>query len=154
MPAPRKSKKKSFEELSNEELALRGIEYVNKKEAIKELEAQCKETRKPLEAAIESSGKVLGSDSKLLVLPYADVDVHLKKTLRVGKVLLPEAMDIIRENGLEECIEEVPTIREDVLERLYDEGKVTDEVISKIYAEKSTFAFSVEVKERFRDEPE
>lgn len=154
MPAPRKSKKKSFEELSNEELALRGIEYVNKKEAIKELEAQCKETRKPLEAAIESSGKVLDSGSKLLVLPHADVDVHLKKTLRVGKILLPEAMDIIRENGLEECIEEVPTIREDVLERLYDEGKVTDEIISKIYAEKSTFAFSVEVKERFRDEPE
>ena len=154
MPAPRKSKKKSFEELSNEELALRGIEYVNKKEAIKELEAQCKETRKPLEAAIESSGKVLDSGSKLLVLPHADVDVHLKKTLRVGKILLPEAMDIIRENDLEECIEEVPTIREDVLERLYDEGKVTDEIISKIYAEKSTFAFSVEVKERFRDEPE
>ena len=32
MPAVRKPKKKSFEELSNEEIALRGIEYANKKD--------------------------------------------------------------------------------------------------------------------------
>lgn len=154
MPAPKKAKKKSFDELSNEELALKGIEYVNKKEAIKELDSQCKETRKPLEAAIETSGKVLDSGSKLLVLPHADVDVHLKKTLRVGKVLLPEAMDILRESGLEEAIEEVPQIREDVLERMYHEGKITDELLAKIYEEKSTYAFSVEIKERFGDAPE
>lgn len=147
-------RKKSYDELSNEDLALKGIEYVNKKNAIKELDTQCKECRKPLEAAIVSSGKVLASGSRLLVLPHADVDVHLKQTLRVGKVLLPEAIDVLKECGLEECIEEVPTIREDVLESLYAAGKVTDETLKRIYASKESYAFSVELKERMSDSPE
>lgn len=154
MPEARKPKKKSFEELSNEEIALRGIEYANKKDAIKELEAQCKECRKPLEAYIDSEGRVLESGSKLAVIPHADVDVHLKKTLRVGKQLLPEAIDVLRENGLDECIEEIPTIREDVIERLYSEGKISDEVLKTIYQDKSTYAFSVEIKNRMMDAPE
>lgn len=150
----KESTKKSFEELSNEELALKGIEYVNKKEVIKELDLQCKECRKPLEEAISSCGRTLESGSRLLVIPHADIDVHLKQTLRVGKVLLPEAMDVLTKNGLSECIENVPTIREDVLERMYLDGKVSDEILKKLYVEKSTYAFSVELKERFGDAPE
>lgn len=144
--------KKALEELSNEQLALQGIDFVNKKQAMKELDAQCKEIRKPLEAAVMKSGRTLDSGSKVLVVPYADKDVHIKETLRVGKVLLPEAMDVLRENGLDECIEEVPTIREDVLERLYEEGKVSDEVLQKIYAEKSSWAFSVDLKPHYDGE--
>lgn len=151
---PKIRKRKSMAELSNEELALRAIEYVNKKAAMKELDTQCKECRVPLEEAVESSGKTLSSGSRLLVLPHADVDVHLKQTLRVGKVLLADAMDVIKENHLDECIEEIPTIREDILERMYNEGKIPDKVLSQIYAEKSSYAFSVEVKERFGDAPE
>lgn len=154
MPEVRKPKKKSFEELSNEEIALRGIEYANKKDVIKELEAQCKECRKPLEAYIDSEGRVLESGSKLAVIPHADVDVHLKKTLRVGKQLLPEAIDVLRENGFDECIEEIPTVREDVIERLYSEGKISDELLKTIYQGKSTYAFSVEIKNRMTDAPE
>lgn len=153
MPAVRKSKK-SFEELSNEELALRGIEYVNKKDAIKELEAQCKKCRKPLEAYVDSDGRVLESGSKLAILTHADVDIHLKKTLRVGKQLLPEAIDVLRENGLDECVEEIPIVREDVIERLYSEGKISDELLRAIYQDKSTYAFSVEIKNRMADAPE
>lgn len=144
-------KKKSYAELSNEEIALRAIEYANKKEAIKELDAQCKECRKPLEAYVDTDGKTLESGSKLVVIPHADVDVYLKKTLRVSKVLLPEAIDVLRENGLEECIEQVPTIREDVLESMYLAGKVSDEVLKAVYKEKSTYAFSVELKNRIDD---
>lgn len=147
-------KRKSFEELSNDEIALRGIEYVNKKDAIKELETQCKECRKPLEAYVDSSGRTLESGSKLAVISHADVDVHLKKTLRVGKQLLPEAIDVLRENGLDECIEEIPTVREDIVERLYSEGKISDELLTKIFQEKSTYAFSVELKSRMCDAPE
>lgn len=147
-------KKKAYSDLSNEDLALRGIEYVNKKSVIKELEAQCKECRKPLEEAIKASGRTLDSGSRLLVLPYADMDVHLKQTLRVGKVLLPEAIDVLRENGLDECIEEVPYVREDVLESMYNAGKVTTDVLKRIYQSKESFAFSVEVKERMKDSPE
>lgn len=154
MSAAKRIKKKSFEELSNEEIALRGIEYANKKDVIKELEAQCKEYRKPLEAYIDSEGRVLESGSKLAVLTHADVEVHLKKTLRVGKQLLPEAIDVLRENGLDECIEEIPTVREDVIERLYSEGKISDGLLKTIYQDKSTYAFSVGIKNRMGDAPE
>lgn len=151
---PALKKRKSFIELSNEDIALRGIEYVNKKAAIKELESQCKEYRKPLEAYIDSAGRVLESGSKLAVISHADVDVHLKKTLRMGKVLLPEAIDVLRDNGLDECIEEVPIIREDILEQLYLSGRISDEILRSVYQEKPTYAFSVELKEKFSDGPE
>lgn len=154
MPKIKKSRKRLYEDLSNEEIALRGIEYANKKEAIKELEAQCKECRKPLESYIDSNGKILESGSKLAVLTHADVDVYLKKILRVGKQLLPEAIDVLRENGFDECIEEIPTIREDVIERLYFEGKISDDLLKLIYQDKSTYAFNVEIKNRMGDAPE
>ena len=140
--------KKLTTPLDNEQLALQGIEFYNKKVAIKELEGQCKVIRQPLEDAVMSGGRETDKGSKVLVIPFADKDVHLKETLRVGKILLPEAIDVLKENGLEECIENVPTVREDVLERLYDAGKVSDEVLKKIYAEKSSYAFSVDVKDR------
>lgn len=147
-------KKADFSELSNEQIALKGIEYVNKKDATKELDKQCKELRKPLEEYLAASGKELSSGSILAVVSHADVDVHLKKTLRVSKVLLPEAFDVLTECGCSECIENVPTIREDVLERLIDEGKIDEESIKKIYELKKSYAFSVELKDRMPDAPE
>ena len=107
-----------------------------------------------MEAYVDSAGRVLESGSKLAVLTHADVDVHLKKTLRVGKQLLPEAIDILRAYKLDECIEEVPIVREDVIERLYSEGKISDELLKSIYQDKSTYAFSVEIKNRMGDAPE
>lgn len=153
MPNP-KPRKKSFDELSNEEIALLAIDYVNKKNASKELDTQIKSLRKPLEKYLDASGRVLDSGSYLAVIPYTDVDVHLKKTLRMGKVLLPEAMEILRKNKLDGCIEKIEVIREDVLEEMYLAGKVSDEVLSSVYAEKPNFAFSVELKEKFGDAPE
>ena len=139
---------------SDNEIALRGIEYFQKKRTIKSLEAECKSCRECLESFIDSSGSTLPNGSRISVIPYADVDVCLKKTLRVGKVLLPEAIDILRDNGLDECIEEVPMVREDVIERLYLSGKISDDVLKKVYADKSTYAFSVDVKSRITDGPE
>ena len=147
-------KKHDFGEVSNEEIALKGIEYFNKKDAQKELDKQCKELRKPLETYIATSGKTLESGSVLAVVSHADVDVHLKKTLRISKVLLPEAFDVLKECGCEECIENVPTIREDVLERLYSEGKIIEENLNRIYELKKSYAFSVELKDRMPDAPE
>ena len=146
---PKAKKTSAPSTLSNEELALKGMEFYNKKLAIKELETQCKEIRGPLEEAAKTSGAETDKGSKILVLPLADKEVHLKETLRVGKILLPEAIDILKENGLEECIENVPTIREDVLERMYDAGKVSEDVLKKIYSTKESYAFSVDVKDRF-----
>ena len=147
-------KKHDFGEVSNEEIALKGIEYFNKKDAQKELDKQCKELRKPLETYIATSGKTLESGSVLAVVSHADVDVHLKKTLRISKVLLPEAFDVLKECDCEECIENVPTIREDVLERLYSEGKISEENLNRIYELKKSYAFSVELKDRMPDAPE
>lgn len=143
MPSRKKVEKRDY---SNEEIALKGIEYVNKKSAIKELESQCKECRKPLEDFLRASGKETESGSLIAVVPHADVSVILKHTLRMSKVMLPDAMDVLRKNGLEECIENVPVIREDVLEVMYREGKVSDKVMTELYKEKPTYAFSVELE--------
>lgn len=143
-----------IKKITNEDLALVGIEYVNKKDAIKELERQCKECRKPLETYLDSNGEVLKNGSKLAVLPYADVDVLLKATLRVGKALQPEAVDVLYANGLDECVENIPTVREDVVERLYLEGRISDDLLKQIYKEKSTYAFSVALKNKMSDAPE
>ena len=141
--------KKETPALSNEQLALSGFDFFNKKAAIKELEAQCKEIRKPLEDAVLLSGHTTDKGSKILVIPHADKEVHLKETLRVGVTLLPEAIDVLKKNGLDECIESIEVVREDVLERLHSSGKVSDEILKQVYAEKTSYAFSVDVKERF-----
>lgn len=149
MPAKKKVTKV---DMSNEEIALKGIDYVNKKDAIKELETQCKDIRKPLESFLDLEGTTTSSGSKVVSIPHADVEVLLKKTLRVSKVLLPEAIDELKKAKLDDCIELVPTVREDVLESYFLKGKVSEDLLKKIYASKSTYAFSVELKERFKDE--
>lgn len=87
--------KKEKSTQSVKDLALLGINYANNKKEIKHLEAECTKMRKPLESYLEEEGHVLESGSKLAILPYVDVEVHLKKTLRTGKVLLPEAMEVL-----------------------------------------------------------
>jgi hypothetical protein len=145
----RKSKPKKSSELSNKEMALLGIQYVNKKEAIKELDKQCKELRSPLESYLESSGKVTSTGSRLAILPYADVDVTLKHTCRESYQLLPEAADVLKELGFSECIELVPVIREDKIDVLVEAGKISPEDLARIYVPKTSYAFSVDIKERF-----
>ena len=149
MPKSKKSVKaaKITAPLDNEQLALQGVEFFNKKAAIKELEAQCKDIRKPLEEVVMTSGRETESGSKILVIPFADKEVHLKETLRVSKVLLPEAIEVLHEHGLDECVENVPTVREDVIERLYEAGEISSELLKRIYAEKPSWAFSVNLKD-------
>lgn len=150
MPS-KKEKKNSFTE---EELALMAIGFVKNKEFIKNFETQNKEYRAPIEEYAIANGKKLPTGSTLTVLSHADVDIHLKRTLKVSQVLLPEASDIIKENHLEDCIETVEVIREDVLERLYDAGKISPEVLQRLYAPKESWAFSVELKKKSGHEEE
>ena len=51
----RKSKPKKSSELSNEEMALLGIQYVNKKEAIKELAKQCKNESETAKVSVRNA---------------------------------------------------------------------------------------------------
>ena len=148
--------KKKNEIAPTDELALYGIEYVNKKEAIKELEAQCKNYRIPLEDFVDANGKTLDNGSKLSVLPYADVDVYLRKTLRVTTKLSQDAADILIDNGFSECVDNISVlmVREEEVERLYKEGKISSELLERIYPSKKSYAFSVDVKSRMSDAPE
>jgi hypothetical protein len=145
---PKKEVKNEASLTVAEETALKAIAFVQKKDAIKTLDGQCKELRVPLEAFLGEFGKELPNGSKLAVVTHADMEAHLKGTLRVGKVLLPEAEEILRKNKLEECLETNTVVREDVLESLHAIGKVSDEVLSQLYSLKETYAFSVTLKER------
>ena len=146
-------RKKSNAPLTEDELALQGITYHRNKAAIKALETENKKLRTPLEDAVMgSAGKETTNGSRVLVIPHADKEVVLKETLRCSKVLLPEAIEELEKAGLEVCIEEIKVVREDVLEALYEKGKVSDELLQKIYQEKSSYAFSVDVKDRMPDE--
>lgn len=134
------------------DLALTALDYSAKKEQIKTIESECRKLRTPLETYVKQHGKTAASGSLYAVLPYADKDVVIKETLRVSKVMLPEAIDVLKANGYGECIEMVPIVREDVLACMYEDGKIPDELLAKLYEPKSTYAFSVEVKKRFDGE--
>lgn len=145
-------KKKNTQQYTDEDIALQGITYASYKQVIKEFEAKCKECRKPLEEYVDAKGNTLANGSKLAVVYSAGTDVFLKKTLRTGYQLTDNAVDVLRENGLSECIELVPIVRDDVVERLHAEGRISDDLLKLIYNVKTTYAFSVETKDRFKDE--
>lgn len=144
-----KKKTKSGGAYSNEDIALLGIDYVNTKEQIKELDKRCKDMRPAFEHFLSEFGRETETGSVVAVVTHADTDVVFTNTLRTGKTLLPEAMDVLKENGLEECIETVEVIREDVLERLYEEGKLSDAILKQVYKDTSSFAFGVKLKKHY-----
>lgn len=139
---------------SSENAALLGIQFVKNKEAIKDLDTTNKKLREPLEAYLKENGNVPDEEAghRVCVIPHADVNVILKYTHRVSQVLQPDAMDVLHENGLDEAVETVEVIREDVIERLYREGKISDEVLHRLYVPKESDAFSVSVKNKFNEE--
>ena len=109
---------------NEEALALQALEFDNKKKQIAGLEKEVKAIRVPLESAVDTLGSVTPTGSKVFALPYADKEIQLHKTLRLTSVLVPEAEDILRKNHLTECLETVTMVREDVIERLYQTGKI------------------------------
>ena len=42
-------------------------------------------------------------------------------------------------------------VREDVIERLYQTGKIPVDLLNKLYVQKESYAFSVKVKKRFHE---
>lgn len=126
-----------------EEIALLGIGYVTKKDEEKKIKAELTKLRKPLEEWMDAHEQTTDSGSKLCVLSHAGTMVNLKRTLRTSKELVPEAEDILREEGLDYCLETVTLVREDRIEAMYNAGKITDEQLQKLYIPKENFAFSV-----------
>lgn len=127
-------------------IEVKATAYLGLKKQIKGLEDECKMLRPELESYIDNNGHTNDKGTIVAVLPYNGKEVFLKKTCRETCELVPDAIEHIKGYGLEECIENVPTIREDVLERLVLEGKAPQELLKKIYTFKKSYAFSVDVK--------
>lgn len=127
-----------------ETTALQGIRYCDLKGNIKRFEGEVKKLRAPLEKFLEDHGE----DNKVCV-SHADVDVILKHTLRVSKVLNDNAIDTLRAKGLSSCIKTIEVVDEEALEAMYAAGKLSDADIQELYSAKTSKAFSVEVKNQF-----
>lgn len=134
-------------------LPLLGVQYVQKKEAIKELTSQCEALRVPLEAALGKDGKKDSKGNTLLVMEYTDVEVHLKHTLRVSSLLVPEALEILKKARMTSCIKKqvLEVVDEDEIRAAYDSGAIDDKLLAQLYEAKTTKAFSVSLKEKFKE---
>ena len=143
-----KVKKNSLDELTEEKVALLGIDYVAKKDLEKRLKAELTDVRKPLESWMDANQSEIDGGSKLCILSHAGTNVNLKRTLRSSLELVPEAEDILKAEGLNDCLEEITLIREDRIEAMFKAGKITDEQLKKIYRSKDSFAFSVKLTKK------
>ena len=146
--------KKQSKSLTAETAALTAIQFAKNKDAIKSLEATNKKLREPLEDYLTENGSVPNEEAghRVCVLYHADQEVVLKYTHRVSAVLQPDAIDILKREGITEPVETIEVVREDVIQRLYDEGRISDELLKELYAQKSSDAFSVTLKDKFHAE--
>ena len=133
-------------------IELLAIKFDRNKKTIKSLEEENKALRVPLEEHLSNRGEVLeGSGHRVCLLEHAGAQITLKYTHKVTAVLQPDAIDILKKHGHKEAIELVETVREDVIERLYQEGKITDAEMKELYVSKASDAFSVTVKDKFKE---
>lgn len=146
--------KKQSNSLTAETAALTAIQFAKNKDSIKSLETANKKLREPLEEYLTENGSVPNEEAghKVCVLTHADQEVVLKYTHRVSAVLQPDAIDILKREGITEPVETIEVVREDVIQRLYYEGRISDELLKELYAQKSSDAFSVTLKKKFNGE--
>lgn len=143
--------KKKLQGYNLDDLPLVGIEFIQKKEAIAELDSQCKQLRIPLEAALKEKGRLDAKGSRLLVLPHSDVEVHLNHTRRISTVLKADALEVLKAEGLTECIKQVPVVDDEKISQLYDMGKISKELLERLYEPKESFAFSAKLVNKFHE---
>ena len=146
MPAKKKVGAKT--PVDAETIALQAIEFDNCKKEVKRYNDHCSELKEPLEQYVEAHCHVTSKGHKVVELAHADVDITLTKTLRTSAVFVPEAADILRKHKLTECIEKVEVVRDDIVQRMHEEGRISDELLAQICQMKENYAFSVSVKPR------
>ena len=127
-----------------ETTALQGIRYCDLKGNIKRFEGEAKKLRAPLERFLEDHG-----ENNKVCVSHADIDVILKHTIRVSKVLKDNAIDVLRAKGLSSCVKTIEVVDEEALEAMYAAGKLSDDDIQDVYSAKTSKAFSVEVKNQY-----
>lgn len=128
------------------------VKFDSNKKAIKQLEDENKELRKPLEDYLTQNGVVPNEETghRICVLEHADAEITLKYTHKVSAILQPNAVEFLKVNGFDEAVETIEVVREDVIERLHLEGKLSDKQLKELYATKESDAFSVSVKNKFK----
>lgn len=131
-----------------ETIALQAIEFDTCKKESKKYSDHCNELKAPLEQYVDAYCHVTPKGHKVVELTHADMDITLTKTLRTSAVFVPEAIDILKKHKLTECIEKVEVVRDDIVQRMYEEGKISDELLSQLCQTKENYAFSVSVKPR------
>lgn len=132
--------------LTDEEaIALQGIRYCDLKGNVKRFEGEIKKLRGPLEQYLDEHKK----DGCTVCVSHADVDVVLKHTARVSKVLKDDAIETLRARGLSSCIKTIEVVDESAIEDLYAAGRLSDSDIKEIYDAKISRAFSVEVRNQY-----
>ena len=138
-----------------EEIALRALEYVNKKRTISILDKDCKEIRVSLESFMDKNEVELPTGSKECLIPYVDVEIHLKRSMRNSVTLSDKAMDIIKELGIEkDVVETKSVINEEALKNLITMGIVSEADALRLFDRKVTYAFSVDTSDKFDEDYE
>ena len=139
-------------QVSQEELPLYALKYDANKKVIKDIEAENKKTRIPLEEYAKKFGLVQESGSIVAELTHADKTILLKETIRASKVLTAQAADILKAGKFTDCFETIEIIREDILEQMILNEQIPIEDVQRIYELKTSYAFSVDIEDRFKAE--
>lgn len=141
--------KKQQVTMEQDDIAAKGMDYYLHKQEIKKHETEIKRLRTSLEEYLKNNNQVLPSGTQVAQLPFADKNVILKNTYRLGASLVAEAIDIAKTiAGLEDCVETVEILREDILESKVIDGTIDEEVLKRFYETKESYAFSVDVKKK------
>lgn len=143
--------KKKSEVVDNTKILEKGILYDSIKGRIKKLESELKEPRKFFDSLFESAPfKEDGSGSKEIIVEDGPRSVKVLWTARTILMQDPEiiqkAQKLLPEEVFNEVVENIPTFRTDVFERLLTEGVISDDIAAKLFEEKVTHSLTVKAK--------
>ena len=129
-----------------EAVALKALQYYAVNEKVKEMTKEATSLKTDLKKDVHKFGTELPSGSKAIQIDYADKRITLNESFRPLAKTVPEAMDILRDAGITDCITTETFLRDDILEEMVKAGKVPDEVMKKLYVVKPSYAFTVKVE--------
>lgn len=100
-----------------------------------------------LKEYLDQEGKKDTKGSFLAEVQHAGVTFELKKELRVSQKQDPDIISILKKEAPKEVvsrvIEKVEIVREDVLEIMQEQGKISDALLAKLYTEVKNYAFKM-----------
>jgi hypothetical protein len=140
------AKKQEAAKLSDDEVVITALAWGTLDAKIKELSKEADAKKASLKAYIEENG-VEGSDGHVrMEKRHAGNVVTLTNESRVTNSLRSDAIDTVRKTRFgPQIIETYESINLDKLEKLHQNGKLSDEYIAKLFDSKTSFAFKMKV---------